>query len=62
MDNNLSNVSYVVAACVVLHNFCEMQGDGYLAEWGLQETVRFPLLQLPLKVATALMQDAFGML
>ena len=41
MDNNLSNVSNVVAACVVLHNFCDMQGDGYLAEWGLQEGSTF---------------------
>ena len=39
--DNLSNVSNVVAACVVLHNFCEMQGDGYLAEWGLQEGSTF---------------------
>ena len=33
LDFNLENVPHVVAACVVLHNTCEMYGDMCLAEW-----------------------------
>ena len=32
-DCKLENVTQVVAACVVLHNICEMFGDHCLPEW-----------------------------
>lgn len=33
LDFKLEKVPHVVAACVVLHNTCEMYGDVCLAEW-----------------------------
>ena len=33
MDFALENVPSVVAACVILHNFCEMYGDHFQSEW-----------------------------
>ena len=33
MDHQLENVPIVVAACVVLHNMCEMFGDNCREEW-----------------------------
>ena len=33
LDFKLENVPHVVAACVVLHNMCEMFGDHCLEEW-----------------------------
>lgn len=44
-DINVSSMSRVVAACCVLHNICEQQGDSFLPEWSV-ETVpsgMFPL-------------------
>ena len=37
MDFVLENVPNVVAACVVLHNLCEMYGDHFEFEWELSE-------------------------
>ena len=37
MDHQLENVPNVVAACVVLHNMCEMFGDNCREEWVHQE-------------------------
>ena len=37
MDFVLENVPNVVAACVVLHNLCEMYGDHFESEWELSE-------------------------
>ena len=33
MDFALENVPNVVAACVILHNLCEMYGDQFQSEW-----------------------------
>ena len=33
LDFKLENVPYMVSACVVLHNMCEMFGDRCLTEW-----------------------------
>lgn len=33
MDVNIANVPNIVAACVVLHNFCELHGDYCHPEW-----------------------------
>ena len=33
IDCNLNNTSDIVASCIVLHNICEMYGDGCLEEW-----------------------------
>ena len=33
LDVKLDNVSHVVAACVVLHNICELKKDDFLEEW-----------------------------
>ena len=33
IDCDLSNVSDIVASCIVLHNICEMYGDNCLEEW-----------------------------
>ena len=33
MDVHISNVPNVVAACVVLHNFCELHGDYCQQDW-----------------------------
>jgi len=33
LDYNIANVPNVVAACVVLHNMCEMFGDHCTDEW-----------------------------
>ena len=32
-DSHISNVPYIVGACVVLHNMCEIYGDHCLLEW-----------------------------
>lgn len=37
MDFALENVPNVVAACVILHNLCEMYGDHFQSEWELSE-------------------------
>ena len=37
LDFKLDNVANVVAACVVLHNMCEIYGDPYLQEWTAEE-------------------------
>ena len=37
MNFVLENVPNVVAACVVLHNLCEMYGDHFESEWKLSE-------------------------
>ncbi|XP_062523298.1 uncharacterized protein LOC134197960 [Corticium candelabrum] len=37
LDLKLENVGNVVAACVVLHNLCEMFGDHCSEEWTIQE-------------------------
>ena len=37
MDFVLENFPNVVAACVVLHNLCEMYGDHFESEWKLSE-------------------------
>ena len=37
MDFVLENVPSVVAACVILHNFCEMYGDHFQSEWEVNE-------------------------
>ena len=37
MDFVLENVPNVVAACVILHNFCEMYGDHFQSEWEVNE-------------------------
>ena len=37
LDFKLDNVANVVAACVVLHNMCEMYGDLCLQEWTYEE-------------------------
>ena len=37
MDYHLSNVSHVVAACVVLHNICESLGDRCQEDWVVQD-------------------------
>ena len=37
MDFVLENVPNVVAACVILHNFCEMYGDYFQSEWEVNE-------------------------
>ncbi|XP_058500528.1 uncharacterized protein LOC131469526 [Solea solea] len=34
-DVNISMVPRVVAACCVLHNICELRGDGFLPEWNV---------------------------
>ena len=31
-DSQIKKMKYVVSACVVLHNFCEMRGLDYLEE------------------------------
>jgi len=36
MDIHIDNVPYVVTACCVLHNFCEVHGDLFDEDW-LQE-------------------------
>ena len=41
LDLKLQNVPYVVSACVVLHNICEMYGDDCLMEW-VDNPVTFP--------------------
>ena len=33
LDFKLENVPYIVSACMVLHNMCEMYGDNCLTEW-----------------------------
>ena len=33
IDSHLSNVTNIVASCVVLHNVCEIFGDQCLPEW-----------------------------
>lgn len=33
LDFKLENVAYVVSACVVLHNMCELYGDNCLSQW-----------------------------
>ena len=33
LECNVNNTSDTVASCIVLHNICEMYGDGYLEEW-----------------------------
>lgn len=35
-DVNVSFMSQVVAACCVLHNICEQQGDSFLPEWSVE--------------------------
>ena len=37
MDFMLENVPNVVAACVILHNICEVFGDHFQSEWELLE-------------------------
>ena len=37
MDFMLENVPNVVAACVILHNICEVLGDHFQSEWKLLE-------------------------
>ena len=37
MDFALENVPNVVAACVILHNLCEMYGEHFRSEWELNE-------------------------
>ena len=37
MDFALENVPNAVAACVILHNLCEMYGDHFQSEWELRE-------------------------
>ena len=39
LDFALENVPNVVAACVILHNLCEMYGDHFQPEWELDNTV-----------------------
>lgn len=35
-DIDVSMMPKVVAACCVLHNICELQGDAFLPEWNVQ--------------------------
>lgn len=37
LDIRLKNVVNTVAACVTLHNMCEMVGDAFLMEWNSPE-------------------------
>ena len=37
MDFALENVPNVVAACVILHNLCEMYGDHFQSEWEMNK-------------------------
>jgi len=39
LDFALENVPNVVAACVILHNLCEMYGDHFQPKWELDNTV-----------------------
>ena len=42
LDFKLKNVANVVAACVVLHNMCEMFGDNFRHEWTDHEQQELP--------------------
>ena len=33
LDLNVENVCLVIAACCVLHNFCEVMGEDFNEEW-----------------------------
>ncbi|XP_018534971.1 uncharacterized protein LOC108885223 isoform X2 [Lates calcarifer] len=35
-DIDVSMMPRIVAACCVLHNICELQGDGFLPEWNVE--------------------------
>ena len=37
MDFALENVPNIVAACIILHNLCEMYGDHFQSEWEVNE-------------------------
>ena len=39
LDCKLKNVVDIVAACVTLHNMCELSGDVYLDEWNTQDQI-----------------------
>ena len=38
-DCELNFVSTIVNACCILHNLCEVHGDGFVEEWLLDEEV-----------------------
>ena len=42
-ESNVANVPKIIASCVVLHNICEMFGEGFPAEWNAEE----PSAQVP---------------
>ena len=51
MDNDTENIPDFVAACIVLHNVCEMFGDECQREWISQPcTEELPLYQQLMKM------------
>ena len=38
MDIHIDNVPYIITACCVLHNMCEVHGDTFNEEW-LQDNI-----------------------
>ena len=58
LDFKLENVPYIVSACVVLHNMCEMYGDPS-GQISLHQTSPIQLLQAPL---VELMRQTYVML
>ena len=39
MTSELNFVSTIVNACCILHNLCEVHGDGFVEEWLLDKEV-----------------------